>query len=95
MTATFRTALSATLLGLSLLGSVQAAPAEREVVQVQLREAAAPAPARAEPDRELAADMSEHLDPRLIAGIAGAIGLYSVVSAIRRRRTEDGFPKAV
>jgi len=93
MTATFRTALSATLLGLSLLGSVQAAPAEREVVQVQVREAAAPA--RAEPDRELAADMSEHLDPRLIAGIAGAIGLYSVVSAIRRRRTEDGFPKAV
>lgn len=96
MTATFRTAFPALLLGLSLLGPAHAAPVEREAVQVQLQAVPAESAVRAEPDGELAADMSEHLDPRLIAAIAGAIGLYSVVSAVRRRRAQqDGMPKAV
>lgn len=103
MTKTIRTAIPALLLAAGIFGSAQAAPVAGETVQVQV-ELAAPvqapqpeAPARVEPDAELAADMSERLDPGVIGGIAGAIGIFSIVSAVRRRRAQqqDGLPKPV
>ena len=97
MTKIFLIALPALLLATSLLGRAQAAPVGEDVVQVEVhmaQEAPRPeTPAYAELERS---EMSEHLDPLAIGGIAGAIGVYSIVSAIRRRRAEqEACPKPV
>lgn len=105
MTNTVRTIVPALLLAAGLLGSAHAAPGAGDAVQVQVQLAEAPsepapqpeAARRVEPDGELAADMSERLDPRVVGGIAGAIGIFSIVSAVRRRRVQqhEGLPKLV
>jgi len=107
MTKTARTIVPALLLAAGLLGSAHAAPGTGggDAVQVQVQLAEAPsepalqpqAARRFEPDGELAADMAERLDPRAVGGIAGAIGIFSIVSAVRRRRVQqqEGLPKPV
>jgi len=105
MTKTARTIVPALLLAAGLLGSAHAAPGGGDAVQVQVQLAEAPsepapqpqAARRFEPDGELAADMAERLDPRAVGGIAGAIGIFSIVSAVRRRRVQqqEGLPKPV
>lgn len=96
MTKLIRTALPALLLSAAMLSSAHAAPAVGEVAQVEIKlvDSAQPAaPVHANADE---AEMSERLDPVTIAGIAGAIVLYSLVSAIRRRRMEhEACPKPV
>ncbi|WP_296953048.1 hypothetical protein [uncultured Massilia sp.] len=98
MTTILRNAIPALLLGLALAGAAHAASAERDAVVVRVR-TAPEAPARAEPAivPEMAADagMTDHLAPRTIGAIAGAIGVFSIASAIRRRRARAGVPEAV
>lgn len=95
MTTTLRNAIPALLLGLFLAGAAHAAPVERDAVVVQLRTAAPEAPAGIEPETEPEMDMADHLEPWTIGAIAGAIGLVSIASAIRRRRAREGLPEAV
>jgi hypothetical protein len=97
MNTLFRAALTVLVLATGAPGHAQATPAAGEEVQVEVRLATEPqrteAPAHAEP---VVAEMSDHLDPAVIAGIAGAISVYSVVSGMRRRRAQQArYPKPV
>jgi hypothetical protein len=86
MTKLIRTAFPALLLSAAMLSTVHAAPAAAVAAQPA-------SPVHANADE---AEMSERLDPLTIAGIAGAIVLYSAISAIRRRRVEqEACPKPV
>jgi uncharacterized BrkB/YihY/UPF0761 family membrane protein len=94
MTKLIRTVFPALLLSAAMLSSVHAAPAAADAAQIKLVDSTQPAAQLAANADE--AEMSERLDPLTIAGISGAIVLYSLVSAIRRRRTEQEVcPKPV
>jgi uncharacterized BrkB/YihY/UPF0761 family membrane protein len=96
MTKLIRTVFPALLLSAAMLSSVHAAPAAADAAQVEIKLVDSTQPAAQLAANADEAEMSERLDPLTIAGISGAIVLYSLVSALRRRRTEQEVcPKPV
>jgi hypothetical protein len=85
---TIRTVVVALLLGAGSLGTAFAA--EPAQVAVQAHTASQPVVALGT-DPELRAEMSERLDPRAVALIAGGIGLVGLVVGMRRRKEVEAM----
>lgn len=85
---TIRTAVVALLLGAGSLGTAFAA--EPAKVADQAHAVSQPAVVLGT-DPELRAEMSERLDPRAVALIAGGIGLVGLVAGIRRRKEVEAM----